>query len=201
MSEALSLKHWRQMFKSYFLIKPEWEEQTRHCLEPLPKFLGWENQTDSWAIMLKLVSILFISSCYPREYRSIYVLNILLHFHPNWHRPLFINIAPNVFSAFLHPYPSLYSLLIPLANTQTIRLPYQHQIFNITYPQTQYIYSTFINQFPELFYNPFQIFQNFSSPCQIYNLHDWSSIQSPTLLNKLLSFTIPCCICTYYFVI
>lgn len=51
MSVALSLKHWRQMFKPYFLIKPEWEAQTLHCLEPLPKFLGWEYQTFSWAMM------------------------------------------------------------------------------------------------------------------------------------------------------
>lgn len=57
MSVALSLKHWRQMSKPYFLIKPEWEAQTLHFLEPLPKFLGWENQTFSWAILLKEVSI------------------------------------------------------------------------------------------------------------------------------------------------
>lgn len=47
MSEALSLKHCLQMFKPYFLIKPVWEEQTLHCLEPLPNFLGWEYQTFS----------------------------------------------------------------------------------------------------------------------------------------------------------
>lgn len=162
MSEALSLKHWRQMFKSYFLIKPEWEEQTRHCLEPLPKFLGWENQTDSWAIMLKLVSILFVSSCYPREYRSIYVLNFLMNFHSNWHHPLFVHIGPTDFLSFCIIIRHCVVLLISLANTQTIRLPYQHQIFNITYPQTQYIYSTVINQFPGLSFNPVQNFSKFS---------------------------------------
>lgn len=58
MSVARSLKHWRHMSIPYFLIKPVWELQTRHCLEPLPKFLGWEYQTVSWAILLeKLVSL------------------------------------------------------------------------------------------------------------------------------------------------
>lgn len=55
MSLAFSLKHWRQMFKPYFLIKPVWEEQTRHWREPLPYLLGWENQTFSWAILSAII--------------------------------------------------------------------------------------------------------------------------------------------------
>lgn len=62
MSEALSLKHWRQMFKSYFLIKPVWEEQTRHWREPLPNLLGWENQTFSWAIFIDYSKIFIVLS-------------------------------------------------------------------------------------------------------------------------------------------